>query len=83
MFQEGEVHYGAEHICGIIRQNGGHASFGVVNRIMDAHNLKSSHCKRRQRSLTDSRKSRDDRYQNLTKNPIIDRPFQVLSSDIT
>lgn len=83
VFQEGEGHYGAERICGIIRQNGGHASFGVVKRIMDTHNLKSSHCKRRQRSLTDSRKARDDRYQNLTKNLIIDQPFQVLSSDIT
>ena len=50
---------------------------------MDTHNLKSSHCKRRQRSLTDSRNARDGCYQNLAKNLIIDRPFQALSSDIT
>lgn len=50
---------------------------------MDLHKLKSSHCRRRQRSLTDSRKVRDERYFNLTKDLSIDRPFQVLSSDIS
>ena len=83
MFEQGNGHYGAERICGIIRENKGHASFGVVKDIMEAHNLKSSHCRRRQRSLTNSRKARDERYKNLTAGLTIDRPFQVLSSDIT
>jgi len=83
VFDQGCGHYGAERICGIIRENGGHASFGVVKDIMEDNKLKSSHCKRRQRSLTDSRKARDDSYTNLTKGLEINRPFQVLSSDIT
>jgi putative transposase len=83
IFEQGKGHYGAERISGIIRENGGHASFGVVKRIMQGKRLKSSHCTRRQRSLTDSSKARDDRYRNLTKDLTIDRPFQVLSSDIT
>ena len=49
---------------------------------MERHKLKSSHCRRRQQSLTDSRKARDDRYENLTNDVTIERPFQVLSSDI-
>ena len=83
IFEQGEGHYGAERISGIIRENGGHASFGVVKGILQDRQLKSSHCTRRQRSLTDSSRSRDDRYVNLTKDLTVDRPFQVLSSDIT
>jgi putative transposase len=33
--------------------------------------------------LTDSRKTRDDSYKNLTVGLVITRPFQVLSSDIS
>jgi hypothetical protein len=83
VFEKSEGHYGAERICGVIRKDGGHASFGVVKGIMERHKLISSHCRRRQRSLTDSRKARDDRYENLTDDVTIVRPFQVLSSDIT
>lgn len=83
VFEEGDGHYGADRICGVIRKDGGQASFGVVKSIMERHKLKSSHCRRRQRSLTDSRNARDDNYENLTNNLTIDRPFQVLSSDIT
>ena len=50
--------------------------------IMNQEGLKSIHCRRKQRSLTDNRKARGNEYKNLTKNLIIDRPFQVLSSDI-
>ena len=49
---------------------------------MSEEGLKSSHCRRRQRSLTDSRKSRGDEYKNLTKALEMIRPFQVISSDI-
>ena len=83
VYEESQGHYGAERICGVIRKDGGHASFEVVKGIMERHKLKSSHCRRRQRSLTDSRKARDDRYENLTNDMTIERPFQVLSSDIT
>lgn len=83
IFEQGKGHYGAERICGIIRSKGGQASFAVVKRIMDRHKLMSSHCRRRQRSLTDSRKARDERYKNLTRDLTVNRPFQVLSSDIS
>jgi transposase InsO family protein len=81
--QEGKGTYGAERICGCMRRDGLRASFAVVKRIMEQEGLKSSHCRRRQRSLTDSRKARSDTYKNLTKDLEITRPFQVLSSDIS
>lgn len=83
MFEEGQGHYGAEHICGVIRSRGGKASFDCVKAIMKENGLKSSHCRRRRRSLTNSRAARKDSYNNLTQDLIIDAPFQVLSSDIT
>jgi len=83
VFQEGQGVYGADRICGILRRSGDSASYPVVKRIMDQEGLKSCHLRRRQRSLTDSRKSRGDEYKNLTKGLKIIRPFQVLSSDIS
>ena len=80
---EGKGTYGAERICGCMRRDGMSASFPVVKRIMEQDGLKSSHCKRRQRSLTDSRKARGSGYENLTRDLEINRPFQVLSSDIS
>lgn len=50
---------------------------------MAEEGLKSSHNRRRQRSLTDSRKARGDEYPNLTKGLEITEPFQVISSDIS
>lgn len=50
---------------------------------MKEKGLKSSHCRRRQRSLTDSRKSRNVDLPNMTRTLEITIPFQVLSSDIT
>lgn len=82
-FQEGRGTYGAERICGCMRRDGMQASFQVVKRIMEQEGLKSSHCRRRQRSLTDSRKARGDQYRNLTVDVKIERPMQVLSSDIS
>lgn len=83
VFKSGEGHYGAECICGIIRERGQSISFPVVRRIMRQNGLESSHNRRRQRSLTDSRKARDDTYLNLVRGQDIDQSMQVLSSDIT
>lgn len=81
--EEGQGTYGAGRICGCMRRDGHSASYPVVKRIMGEESLKSSHCRRRQRSLTDSRKARSDEYRNLTAGLEITRPFQVLSSDIS
>ena len=82
-WQEGRGTYGVDRICGCMRRDGFPASYGVVKRIMDQKALKSIHCRRRQCSLTDSRKSRGNEYKNPTKDIEIDNPFQVLSSDIS
>lgn len=50
---------------------------------MQEEHLKSVHCIRRQKSLTDSRNAHGDEYKNLTKDIEITEPFQVLSSDIS
>ena len=80
---EGNGTYGADRICGCARRDGHQASYPVVKRIMTEEGLKSVHCRRRQRSLTDSRKARSDVYKNLTRDLEITHPFQVLSSDIS
>lgn len=80
---EGNGTYGADRICGCTRRDGHRASYPVVKRIMTEEGLKSVHCRRRQRSLTDSRKARSDVYKNLTRDLEITHPFQVLSSDIS
>ena len=67
MFEEGQGHYGAEHICGVIRSRVGKASFECVKAIMKENGLKSSHCRRRRRILTNSRAARKDSYNNLTQ----------------
>lgn len=72
-----------DRICGILRRDGEPASYKVIQRIMRQKGLKSCHRLRRQCSLTDSRKARGDEYKNLTKNLVIDSPFQVISSDIS
>ena len=82
-FRDGQGVYGADRICGILRRDGDSASYPAVKRIMAQEGLKSCHCRRRQRSLTDSRKARGDKYKNLTKGLQITAPFQVLSSDIS
>lgn len=83
IFKDGQGHYGAERICGVIRREGGRASFVRVKRIMKENGWMSSHCRRHQRSLTDSRKARGEGYPNLVKGLRIERPFQVLTSDIS
>jgi putative transposase len=81
--KEGKGVYGTDRIGGCMRRDGHRASYSVVKRIMTEEGLKSSRCRRRQRSLTDSRKARSDAYQNLTKGLEITHPFQVISSDIS
>ena len=83
VFSEGQGIYGVDRICGILRRDGNPASYPVIKRIMAEEGLKSSHCRRRQRSLTDSRRARGSEYKNLTKEFPITKPFQVVSSDIS
>lgn len=83
VFREGEGTYGISRVCGVLRRNGQSASYSVVKRIMEQEGLHSCHRRRRQRSLTDSRKARGDEYKNLVKGLVITGPFQVLSSDIS
>lgn len=83
IFAEGEGTYGADRICGIMRQRGFASSFYKVREYMEKLGLRSIHRKRCQRSLTDSRKARGDGYPNLVRDLEIQAPFQVLSSDIS
>ena len=83
LFDEGRRAYGAERICGLLRRDGYKASFNRVKALMEEMGLLSIHRRRRQRSLTDSRKSRGDGYDNLVKEMDITEPFQVVSSDIS
>jgi len=83
IFALGKGHYGAERVCGVIRREGGKASFGKVKSVMDEHNWISSHCKRRSQGITNSRKARGSEFKNLVKGLEITRAFQVLASDIT
>lgn len=81
--QKGKGHYGAERVCGVIRLEGGKASFSKVKAIMDEHNWISSHCKRKSRGITNSRKARGLELNNLVKGLEITGAFQVLASDIS
>lgn len=67
-FVLGEGTYGASRICGKLRQDGFPCSFYKVREYMDIQGLRCIHIRRRQRSLTDSRKARGDGYFNLTRN---------------
>ena len=83
LFEQGRGTYGVDRICGLLRKKGYKASYGRIKRIMEETSLVSVHRRRRQRSLTDSRKSRGEGYPNLTKGLEITAPFQVISSDIS
>ncbi|MHB1455155.1 MAG: DDE-type integrase/transposase/recombinase [Saccharofermentanales bacterium] len=82
-FGQGRGTYGVDRICGLMRRDGHKASYGRVKRMMEDMGMVSIHRRRRQRSLTDSRRSRGDGYANLTKGLEITEPFQVISSDIS
>jgi len=80
---EGRSTYRINRICGCMRRDGLSASYNTVKHIFDEEGLKSIHCRRRQRSLTDSRKPKGKELKNLTQDLDIKEPFQVLSSDIS
>ena len=58
VFEESNGTYGPDRICGVIRRNGGKASYGKVSGYMAEMGLQSIHNRHRTRSLTDSRKAR-------------------------
>jgi putative transposase len=84
IFKEGDGGYGPDRICGIIRERGGHMGRGKASRYMADMGLASIHCRKRSRSLTNSKKSRGEGYLNILRYkefPIV--PRMALSSDIT
>lgn len=83
LFDDSRGTYGVDRICGKLRQLGCKASYCKVKRLMEEMGLKSIHIRRRQRSLTDSRKARGEGYPNLLKDLEITVPFQAVSSDIS
>jgi putative transposase len=83
LFDDSHGTYGVDRICGKLRQQGYKASYSRVKRLMEEMGLRSIHRRRRQRSLTDSRKARGEGYLNLVKDLEITSPFQVVSSDIS
>lgn len=83
LFEESQHTYGVDRICGLLRKKGYKASYPRVKDLMDKMGLKSVHRRRRQRSLTDSRKARGDGYENLIGGRGITEPFQVITSDIS
>jgi len=84
IFDESGGTYGATRICGIMRKNGEKASYKKISGYMKEMNLKSIHTRHRTRSLTDSRKARDDsKYPNHVRNKIFEKPYQAVCSDIT
>ena len=83
IFEDSRGTYGVDRICGLLRKAGYTASYDRVKRYMKEMGLVSIHRRRRQRSLTDSRKARGDGYPNLVWDIEITKPFQVISSDIS
>jgi putative transposase len=76
--------YGPDRICGVLRREGNKASYDKVKANMEEMGLKSIHCrKKRQRSLTDSRKSRGEGYPNLVRGMANHKQYQAVCSDIT
>jgi putative transposase len=82
IFKEGKNMYGAERICGLIRKEGGKASFKKVQAIMREKDLYSVHKSPKRRGNAKSGATNLD-LENLTKGLVINQAFQVLSSDIT
>ena len=82
IFDQSGGTYGADRVTGQLRKDGFSASFKKVKRIMNEHGLFSVHL-RYQRSLTDSRGSRDEDCPNLLRDVPEIRPLRALSSDIT
>ena len=84
IFEQSEGTYGPDRICGVLRRQGFKASYDKVKGYMEEMGLKSMHCrKKRQRSLTDSRKSRGDGFPNLVRGIANTRQYEAVCSDIT
>lgn len=83
IYDEGEGSYGPDRICGIIRGRGGHLGRCRAARHMKEMGLSSCHNRRRQRSLTNSKKARGDGYPNLLRKETPIMPRYAFSSDIT
>ena len=83
IFDESGGRYGIGRVCAELRKRGFTASFDRVRKVMADQGLKSIHLRRRQRSLTDSSRSRGEGYPNLVNELYVTAPFQVLSSDIS
>jgi len=84
VFEESGGTYGAGRICGVLRKEGQKASYKKVSGYMKELGLKSIHNrKKRQRSLTDSRKARGAGYPNLVRGMTNHNQYQAVCSDIT
>jgi|GEM_PF-275132 len=82
-FKESQGTYGAERICGALRNLGYTASFQKVKSIMKKRHLHSIHPPRKQHAITNSRSARDEECPNLVKKMEITKAFQVITSDIS
>jgi putative transposase len=83
IFDESGGRYGIGRVCAELRKRDFTALFDRVRKNMADQELKSIHLRRRQRSLTDSSRSRGEGYPNLIGDLDITLPLQVLSSDIS
>ena len=83
IFNESHKTYGPDRVCGSLRRQGHTASYKRVSRIMKKLGLSSIHNRRRQRSLTDSRKARGKQWPNLVRGLKTFTPFEVITSDIS
>ena len=83
IFDESGGTYGPDRICGVMRHEGHKSSYPKVARFMSEMNLSSVHNRYRSRSLTDSRKARDDSFKNLVREKEFSLPYQAVCSDIS
>ena len=83
IWEEGKGTYGADRICGIIRQRGGHMGRAKAVRHMEEMGLSSCHNRHRSRSLTNSKKARGEGYLNLLRKETPLVPRVAVASDIT
>jgi len=83
IFNDSGGTYGPERICGVLRKGGEKASYRKVSRYMAQMCMFSIHNRHRSRSLTDSRKARDDSYKNLIGGNNYHFPYQAICSDIS
>jgi putative transposase len=83
IFDESGNTYGPDRICGILRNEGKKASYRKVSGFMREMGLSSVHNRHKTRSLTDSRKSRGNEFQNLVQDQVFTMPYQAVCSDIT